>query len=102
MSDTPVSGPAPAVPLGYAGNIAGGESGGNANAQNPYWPVARGGPLGPHQFIASTWQAFARANPQYFQGMTPEQILAARTNPQLSTAAANWYASYNAAHLQQR
>src|SRR6476646_11510655 len=61
-----------------ATGIAGFESGGRAGAQNPYFPVARGGPLGPHQFIASTWQQFAQANPQLFAGMTPDQVLAAR------------------------
>ena len=41
-------------------------------------------PIGPHQFLASTWNDFAKANRDLFTGMSPEQILAARTNPVMS------------------
>jgi hypothetical protein len=93
----------------FAGGIAGFESGGVSNPpENPRWPVAKGGPAGPHQFIASTWNSFAQANPDLFKGMTPDQILAARTDTtpvgpngeDRSTLATNWYAGENAKVLQ--
>ena len=93
----------------FAGGIAGFESGGVSNPpENPNWPVAKGGPAGPHQFIASTWNQFAQANPDLFKGMTPDQILAARTDTtpvgpngeDRSTLATNWYAGENAKVLQ--
>ncbi len=87
---------APAPANGYVAGIAGHESGGRADAENPYFPVSRGGPLGAHQFIASTWQSFADANPDLFRGMSKEQILAARTDPALSAKATEWYAAQNA------
>ena len=99
-ASTPVAS-TPGVSPSYAGGIAAFEGGGNAQPpENPRWPVARGGPAGAHQFIASTWNAFAQANPELFKGMTPEQILAARNDPDLSTKAANWYAGENAKVLQ--
>ena len=78
------------------------ESGGDPNAR-PRFPdgTPRSSATGPNQFIDGTWLAFARANPQLFQGMTREQVLAARSNPQLSAQATQWYARRNAAHLQQ-
>jgi hypothetical protein len=88
------------VPSNYADVIAGHESGGSATAQNPYFPVTRGGPMGPHQFIASTWQDFAKSNPHLFGGMTPEEVLAARSDPALSAKATQWYAGVNAPVLQ--
>ncbi len=98
------SGNAPAasslVPNNYADVIRGNESGGQPNAQNPYFPVSRGGPLGDHQFIASTWKSFANANPQLFGHMDSDQVMAARTDPKLSAMAANWYAGVNAPILQ--
>lgn len=66
------------------------ESGGNATAQNP-----RSSAFGPNQFITSTWNEFARANPQLFEGMSQEQILAARSNPELSAQATQWNARRN-------
>jgi hypothetical protein len=94
---------APGAPLtgsSYASGIAAHESGGDPNAQNPYFPVSRGGPLGTHQFVADTWKSFAKANPALFDGMTPDQVLAARSNPQLSEMATHWYAGVNAPTLQ--
>lgn len=88
------------VPSTYADVIAGRESGGRASAQNPYFPVSRGGPLGPHQFTADTWKSFAKANPQLFGHMDEDQTMAARTDPGLSAKAANWYAGVNAPILQ--
>lgn len=66
------------------------ESGGNATAQNQ-----RSSAFGPNQFITSTWNEFARANPQLFEGMSQEQILAARSNPELSAQATQWNARRN-------
>jgi hypothetical protein len=97
---TPTAATPSAAPNGYASGIAEMESGGRPNAENPYFPVSRGGPLGPHQFIASTWNSFAAANPSLFAGMTPEQVLAARRNPELSAKATQWYAAQNAPILQ--
>lgn len=88
------------VPGNYADVIGGHESGGRSGAQNPYFPVSRGGPLGPHQFTADTWKSFAKANPQLFGHMDEDQILAARTDPALSAKATNWYAGVNAGILQ--
>lgn len=79
----------------YSGGIAGMESGGNRFATNPYFPVERGGPLGPHQFTRPTWLDFAKENPDLFYGMTPEQVLNARTDPVLSARATDWYAAKN-------
>jgi len=84
------------VPSTYATNIAQSESGGDPNARNP-----RSSATGPDQFIDSTWQQFAQENPQYFQGMTPQQIMDARINPTISAAATDWLASKNAPVLQQ-
>lgn len=90
-----------ALSSGYADGIAQMESGGRANpGDNPFWPAAMGGPAGPHQFISSTWQTFVRDNPAPFAGMTPTQVLAARTDPNLSRQATLWYARYNAPTLQ--
>ena len=67
------------------------ESGGNPNARNQ-----RSSATGLFQFTDDTWREFARANPRRFEGMTDEQILAARTDPALSREAAEWYARRNA------
>lgn len=100
------------APLSGAGPIAQGDTpqGGSAysqgiaklegNGQNPLWPTASGGPDGNHGFTAGTWGQFAQENPQYFQGMTPQQTLDARKNPQLSATATDWYAAKNAPVLQ--
>jgi hypothetical protein len=70
------------------------ESGGNANARNPLSNAA-----GPAQFMPDTWSAFAKENPQYFTGKSPDEVLAMRTDPQLSATATDWYAAKNAATL---
>jgi hypothetical protein len=72
------------------------ESGGDPNARNPLSSAAGAG-----QFINSTWQQFAQANPQLFQGMTPEQVLAARSNPELMDRAIMWYRGVNERQLSQ-
>jgi len=70
------------------------------NGENPRWPIAQGGPDGPHQFTAATWNQFAQENPSYFQGMNPRQVLQARRDPQLSATATDWYATKNTPILQ--
>jgi hypothetical protein len=70
------------------------ESNNNPNARNP-----RSTATGAFQFIDGTWMQYAAANPDRFQGMSPEQILARRTDPQESRRAAEWYASQNGAAL---
>lgn len=50
-------------------------------------------------FLTSTWNNFAQANPQLFQGMSPDQILAARNDPKMGAAATNWLAAQNATVL---
>ena len=72
------------------------ESGGNPAAKNP-----RSSATGSFQFIDSTWLKFAEANPNLFQGMNRDQILAARANPGLQRMGAEWYAKENAGALQQ-
>ena len=86
---------AAAPPTGYAATVAQGESGGNPQAKNP-----RSSATGPSQEIDSTWQSYMQANPAKFQGMTPEQGMAARTDPAMATDFTNWYAGQNAPILQ--
>ena len=71
------------------------------NFNNPKFPVAAGGPDGPGQFTRDTWRTFAAANPQYFQGKTPEQIDEMRKDFALSNAGTIWYAKQNAPLLEQ-
>lgn len=75
---------------GYLDTLIRDESGGDATARNP-----RSSATGAAQFIDSTWMQFARANPQLFQGMNQQQILAARNDPALSRQAAEWYRREN-------
>ena len=77
------------------------ESGGRADAR-PIGPDGRprSSALGPNQFLESTFMEFANANPNIFQGMSREQILAERTNPEISRLATQWNASRNAEVLQ--
>lgn len=70
------------------------ETGGGTD-ENPKFPQKEGGPAGPHQFIRKTWGQFAQENPQFFSGMTPEQIDAARKDEKVSSAATLWYAGKN-------
>jgi hypothetical protein len=91
--DTPAA-PMPqqgATPSGsYIDRLVGDESGGDPNARNP-----RSSATGAAQFIDSTWLQFAQANPQLFQGMSRDQVLAARSDPNLSRQAADWYRREN-------
>jgi hypothetical protein len=67
------------------------ESSGRPNARNP-----RSSAAGPHQFINGTWGDFTAAHPSLFQGMTPEQVSAARNDEVMSRRASDWYAGQNA------
>jgi len=71
------------------------ESDGRANAQSPTSSA-----LGPNQFTTGTFLQFAQENPNFFQGMSRDQILAERTNPEISRLATQWYAGRNATVLQ--
>ena len=71
------------------------ESGGRPDARNPLSTA-----VGANQFIERTWLDFAAANPQLFPNMDREQILAARTNPELSAQATQWNARRNSEVLQ--
>ena len=75
---------------GYVDRLVSAESGGDPNARNP-----RSTATGAAQFIDGTWLQFARANPQLFAGMNEQQILAARSDPNLSRQAADWYRREN-------
>jgi hypothetical protein len=77
-------------PNSYEGSIAGTEGTG----ANP-----RSSATGTGQFIDSTWQAFAQANPDLFKGMTPAQVMAARSDPAIGAKAITWLAQQNAAAL---
>ena len=75
---------------GYLDRLVQDESGGRPDARNP-----RSSATGAAQFIDSTWLQFAQANPQLFQGMSRDQVLAARNDPNLSRQAADWYRREN-------
>jgi hypothetical protein len=67
------------------------ESGGNANARNP-----RSSATGAGQFINSTWLAtVAKHRPDLVQGKSPAEILALRSDPELSRQMTEAYAADN-------
>lgn len=79
--------------------LFGAEGGNDANARSR---TSSAGGLA--QFTEPTWLDFARANPDQFQGMNRDQILAARfgeTGTRLMPVATNWLAARNAPALQQ-
>lgn len=78
----------------YTARMVSMESGGDPNARNP-----RSSATGAGQFIDSTWLQFAQANPALFQGMSREQVLAARNDPNLSRQAVEWYRRENSGAL---
>ena len=51
---------------------------------------------GAGQFLDSTWQDFAAANPDLFKGMSPAQVMAAKSDPGLGAKAITWLAQRNA------
>ena len=77
-------------PASYESAIGGIEGTGN----NP-----RSSASGTGQFLDSTWQDFASANPDLFKGMTPAQVLAAKSDPGLGAKAITWLAQRNAGVL---
>jgi hypothetical protein len=89
----PVAGAATGAPISggtYEGAIAGHEgTGANPNSSAS----------GIGQFLAPTWNAFAAANPDLFKGMSPDQILAKRSDPNLGAQAITWLAQQNAPTL---
>lgn len=97
---SPTAGAPQQTTAAYPTQIASMESGGKSDATNPLFPPDRGGPLGPQQFTAATWGDFAKANPQTFLGMSPDQVMAARSDPAISAQATQWLASRNAPVLQ--
>ena len=88
----PVPQPSPALTSG--GSYASAVNAGEGTGSNP-----RSTAQGTGQFIDGTWKQFASENPQYFAGMTPEQVMASRFDPvlgpKLGTLATNWLASKN-------
>lgn len=80
------------MPPGYPQQVAMAESGGNPNATNP-----RSSAAGPSQFIDGTWLELAKkyAPPDTLKGMSDEQILSLRSNPQISSALTQAYAQDN-------
>jgi hypothetical protein len=89
----------PGLP-GYAAAVNQRESGGDPNAR----PLdANGNPrssaYGPSQAIEGTWKDFAAANPNLFQGMNQQQVMAARSDPGLAAKFTDWYAGQNATAL---
>lgn len=73
--------------------LIGTESGGDPNARNPLSSATGSG-----QFINSTWLDMMKNEPEA-QGRTPAEILAMRTNPQISERMTGKYAQQNAEAL---
>jgi hypothetical protein len=67
------------------------ESGGDNNAKNP-----RSTATGPSQFLSSTWlDTIKTARPDLAQGKSDDELLALRTDPQLSRQMTEAYAARN-------
>jgi hypothetical protein len=82
--------------MGLVDSIIGVESGGNPNATNP-----RSSASGLGQFIDSTWLAtIKQSRPDLAQGKTDAELLALKTDPQLSREMTEAYANQNQAILQ--
>lgn len=78
-------------------SIISAESGGNPNARNP-----NSSAMGAGQFLASTWlDMVSRHRPDLVQGKSPEEILALRSDPQLSREMTEAYAAQNGRTLAQ-
>ena len=81
--------------MGLIDSIIGVESGGNPNATNP-----RSSASGLGQFIDSTWLSTIRqARPDLAQGKSDAELLALKTDPQLSREMTEAYANQNQAIL---
>lgn len=77
--------------MALADQIINAESGGNANAANP-----RSSAVGPAQFINSTWlNLIDKYRPDLAQGKSPAQILAMRSDPDVSSQMVRAYANEN-------
>lgn len=81
--------------MGLLDSIIGAESGGNPNATNPNSSAS-----GLGQFIDSTFLAtFKAARPDLAEGKSDQEILALKTNPEISRQMTEAYANQNQAHL---
>lgn len=73
--------------------------GGEGRGRNP-----RSSAQGFGGFIDGTWQKFSQANPHFFTGMSPEQVMAVRSDPeigpQIGKEAVRWLARENAPALE--
>lgn len=77
--------------MGLIDSIVGAESGGDPNARNPNSSASGAG-----QFIDSTWLDTLRgARPDLAQGKTDAELLALKTDPQLSREMTEAYAAQN-------
>jgi hypothetical protein len=81
--------------MGLVDSIIGVESGGNPNATNP-----RSSASGLGQFIDSTWLATIRQAKPELAGRPDAELLALKTDPQLSREMTEAYANQNQAILQ--
>lgn len=97
-----MGGAAPVAPAGgdYVTRTVAVENNPNRPDYTPDARNPRSSATGDGQFIDGTWMEFAAANPQRFQGMTRDQILAARADPALSREAIGWYRDRNLRELQ--
>lgn len=88
--------PKPAVSDTVVDRIIGIESGGRANAKNP-----NSSALGAGQFIKSTWLDLMKDEPEA-QGKSAREILALRTDPDISRRMVTKYADKNVGALAKR
>jgi hypothetical protein len=83
--------------MSYLDQMRAAESGGNRYAQNP-----NSSAFGPDQFIKSTWLAMMAENaPELTAGRSESEILAMRSDPELSRRMTEAYANKNRAMLGQ-
>lgn len=87
--------PIPSAAIPVADRIVNAESGGDPNAKNP-----RSSATGAGQFIDSTWlDTVKKSNPQLAAGKTDAELLALRSNPDISRSMTAAYAASNGDHL---